>query len=372
MHAEKFAGIQDEFFYDIKTAWTELEGNRYRAGRHTYLIYPHRSLKHLKGPARVTQTLPKATAIKLENKASIVQKNTAEISTVIESSFVERTATESSLQLGGGLNLAEAVTAAFNIAVQDKIVNELTKSLKQTVGHKKSYEISLTSEFAKAMEFDTPDDPSSLREYCFFPYLWEWNYDIYLYSYESFELVYCRKWNLKKVRESFIREEQVVAKPLYRIKFYEPVQDFLSIQLTPYTPEIADAESVIQEPLTAQLPTDVVIRLDKITDFNRIAELVFTTSSKEKTQLKQVKKRIASKKKEDEDKNKLYRKYVPPVTGGGGMSLHFGKKKSAKKKAAKKKAVKKAAPRKKSVAKKAAVKKKAFKRMAPKRAARKK
>jgi hypothetical protein len=248
--------VPDDFSLIEPESWKTPTKKRFGAVRKIYLIVKRRSVGTLNGPVLLPRTLPEGTEIKYEKKVSIVTKRIDTISTSVQKTITSKLSSELSTKLNAELGLFPVpVSAKVSGEVQSKIAAEFTTALTTQVSGTQSFEVTNLAEFTSSISLKAPSKQSPPLKYYFFLPVYTCYWDIYLYQQETLEFTYRSKLWFFKERQDEKYASQDLKVPLARIVFYEPVDDFPSLELDPFKPDVVDGSKVMVEKLNDPCPS---------------------------------------------------------------------------------------------------------------------
>ncbi len=275
--------------------WAEIGKNRFAAIRHHLLIVQKSGTTARNGPIYKQMDWPIKAKFQLQDKITRVTKYTSGLQESITSAITTQLSHEILTKVGasGGVSLA-VLEAKINSELQAKVGAELIESLQNGLSLTRTYEISASQEKTKSFEFEVAaaDGSGGVRPvYIYFklkPFFW----DVYLYQTDYLQLEYRRQWIWPTVRQTIVSAKVTQKRPLFRIVYYEPFEEF-SVKYDHYEPDVQDDELVMSLPLTTSYPGG---QFASPTSLESLARLAFPVSKKEKAEKqKRAKSRIVSK-----------------------------------------------------------------------------
>lgn len=337
--------VPDDLVLCDRSNWASLGNDRYGMVRKLFVVVARKGTHTEDGPVLFERTLPVGSEIKYERKQSVITKNTVSINTSVQRTVTTRLASEISSKLNADIGLCPiSPTAKATTGLESKLSAEFTDILTTNLSGVKSYEISKAEEFTSSLTLKTPAQFDSLQKYYFFLPVWRWDWDIYLYSQELLEFSYRKSWVLRRVRDSYAHDNQLLKLPLARLSFYEPQDDFPSMRSTPFSGPVADPGIIVAEPLDLASASACPHLTDRdqmsLKDF---AEIAFPVSKKEKAQARRVKPKLLQKRTPKDD---FVDRVARPTASKDGRPRTKGSKhtlqKTSRKKTMKKPSTKKA------------------------------
>ncbi|MFL6260032.1 MAG: hypothetical protein ACJ76Y_09995 [Thermoanaerobaculia bacterium] len=274
--------------------------------------------------------------LEIEDKITSVTKYTYTIQESITSIVASKLSQEVLSKIGSNLGVGvDKLEATISSEVQAKIGTELTESLQNSLSGTSTYSVETTTESGRKLKIKVSAQngkPSTRLLYIYFK-LRQFYWDIYLYRTDYLRLEYRKNLFWPDVRETIVKGEKLIQAPLFRVIYYEPVEDF-SFKFDNYTPEVEDGDAVVTVALASKCPTR---DLKPRSTMEALAKLAFPVSRPEKQAKKQ---------------DQIARRPQTYERGLGGLYRSAAPKKAspkrpaAKKMAAKKTAAKKAAAKK--------------------------
>jgi hypothetical protein len=169
-------------------------------------------------------------------------------------------------------------SANLSTEVEAKIGSELTDAVQQTLAVKRSYQIQKSRQITQSVKYTRPkpSEPGKPIHLTFYPQLWLWSWEFYLYRVEHLSFRYHRNLLRQQVREPLSNAEDRTERPLFCVRFYEPQEDQLSLAEGDFDPDVAEAGEITIEPLPAGILPKNPCRLKS--SLQQLAESAFPTS----------------------------------------------------------------------------------------------
>ena len=285
-------------------SWKTATKNRFGALRKTFLVVEKKSLDTINGPILLTRTLPAGTDVKYERKVSLVTKRIDTILISVQKTISSKLASELSTKLNAELGLFPVPgSAKISTEAQSKISTEFTEALSTQVTDSRSFEVSNLEEFTSSITLKLPGKESPPLKYYFFLPVYTCCWEIYLYRQETLEFTYGNKLWFWKERKNEKYGSEDLRVPLARLTFYEPADDFPSLQLDGFKPDVADGTKILVEPLTEPCPSTIY---KEKTSLRELAAAAFPVSKEEEKIHRAVHSKLPKKKsREDQIAEKL-------------------------------------------------------------------
>ena len=302
-----------------RASWRSLGGNRYGALRVRLLIVRSDGQQSRFGPVIKAYNVAPEDTIELRRRREQVISRTTTISEAIRftttSRVCDQLATKVSSELSGkGLGFSGKLSSE----ILSKSEYEITETTEDVLGATTSHVIQETEEDEHVITLKGGSKPrvAELRRR-----YWPRRWNVYLHSYEYFELSYRRSWYWWQVRETIKKTDSgVLGWPLVSVVFYEP-QSGVDVCYAAIADEIENPDSIEIQQLADAMPRSMPPGGESLEE---LAKLAFPVTKEEKS-------KAASRPRKKAAPKKAAKKAVP---------------KKAAKKAAPKKAAKKAAKKK--------------------------
>jgi hypothetical protein len=142
-------------------------------------------------------------------------------------------------------------------------------------------------EKSEALEFVVPrkDGTTGTRPLIIYYKLRQFFWDVFLVRTDYLELEYEQSWFWPDVRKTIVQREIPVRRPLFRIEYFAPYQDF-SFAFDHYIPEVESGDIVSSAPLETKCPA--VSATPKLS-LEQLAKVTFPVSRTEKKTAKKQK-----------------------------------------------------------------------------------
>lgn len=271
--------VPDDFVLLDPDIWKTKSKKLFGAVRKVYLVVWSESVFTKKGPSILERTLPKDAEVKFEKKVSLVTKKTDIISGSVQRTISSKLSSEITTKLSSELGLLPVISGKLTAELQSKISAEFTDALTTQLAGTQSYEVTNLQEFTSSVSVKMPDNQSPLHKYHLFLPVRSRRWDIYLFRQEALEFRYATKWLFWNERQDERYSLEEVRLPLARINFFEPQDDFPSLAVDPYDPDVSDAAEVSVELLTDSYPTYAYPDTKTLQD---LAAVAFPENDKEK------------------------------------------------------------------------------------------
>jgi hypothetical protein len=227
----------DSAFEDLK-GWRRVGSDTYIAVQAHVLIVPRRDRSALKGSPFRTLSYPPGSEYSVQNKSVRVIKRAGKIQETIQDTLNSKFSAELASKLASEVGVSHAMPSAkVTTEVQAKAAAELAEAVQNTISSEKSFEIENTEEIDRSISIKGGAEGSELLQLSFYYSFWPCYYDVYLYRLRYLRLRFQKGWFWRNVRDTIEDKDLPLKRPLFRIKYFEP-QDEFSISDRDYMPDI--------------------------------------------------------------------------------------------------------------------------------------
>jgi hypothetical protein len=273
--------IPSDASFESLDGWQHLGGDTYAAVQAHILVVRRRDNTALKGFPFKTLNFPANTEYSVQNKSIRVIKHAGKIQETIQDTLSSKFSAELVTKLAAEIGISASLPSGkLTTEAQAKAGAELAEAMQYTIAKENSFEIEDTREVVGSISVKPDDGTGKPLQLSFYLSFWPCYYDVYLYRLRYLRLRYQKHWYWWNVRDTIETTEHVLKRPLFRIKYFEPQNEY-SITDNDYTPDISADEALGYEivELSVAMPATAFQEGESL---EKLAKLAFPVSSEEK------------------------------------------------------------------------------------------
>jgi hypothetical protein len=243
---------------ELRSGWRKSKNDMYAAVQSLIVAVRRRDKGPLRGPPVWVKNFPAGSEFSIQDKKALVTKRIGELQVSIQETATTKFAGEILTKVIAEVGFTGALPTAKTLGeLQAKAGVELSESVQTRLAHKRSFELDTSREITSSTTYR----PSGGRpkgkpgRLLFYLELWPWRWDFYVYRVQYLQLQYKSSWLWRDVRETISETHIDLREPLFRLRFYEPQEDY-SFTDEDYIPDVAleDVHAIKVEALHDPMP----------------------------------------------------------------------------------------------------------------------